>query len=68
MYETIDQLVVDAARRFGDKTALVTEQRTLTFSEVNHLADALAAALRELGLKPGDRISIFSPNCWEWVV
>lgn len=68
MHETIDQLVVDAARRFGDKTALVTEHRTLTFSEVNRLAEALAAALHDLGLKPGDRISIFSPNCWEWVV
>ena len=30
--------------------------------------DALAAGLLALGLEPGDRIGIWSPNRWEWLV
>ena len=31
-------------------------------------ADAFAAGLLALGLEPGERIGIWSPNCAEWVV
>ena len=34
---------------------------------LRHVA-ALAKALRELGVKPGDRIGLFAPNCPQWHV
>jgi long-chain acyl-CoA synthetase len=28
----------------------------------------MAGGLHEIGVRPGDRISLYSPNRWEWVV
>jgi fatty-acyl-CoA synthase len=40
----------------------------LTYSELRERADRLAAGLLALGLEPGDRIGIWSPNNTEWVL
>src|SRR5689334_23211430 len=53
---------------FGDKAALVTAARTLTFAELHHLSGRVAAGLVARGLRPGERVSLYAPNCWEWVV
>ncbi|ADU01231.1 3-((3aS,4S,7aS)-7a-methyl-1,5-dioxo-octahydro-1H-inden-4-yl)propanoate--CoA ligase FadD3 [Mycolicibacterium gilvum] len=56
------------ARELPDQPAVVTAQRTLTYfglrSEVLHAA----AAMIDLGIEPGDRVAIWSPNTWHWVV
>jgi fatty-acyl-CoA synthase len=39
-----------------------------TYAELGARVDALAAGLLALGLEPGDRIGIWSPNNFEWVV
>ena len=57
-----------AARRFGAKTALVADGRTLTYQELDDLCDRVAGGLHDIGVRPGDRVSLYSPNRWEWVV
>jgi long-chain acyl-CoA synthetase len=57
-----------AARRFGPKTALVAGGRTLSYEELDRLCDRVAGGLYEIGVRPGDRVSLYSPNRWEWVV
>lgn len=57
-----------AARRFGDKTALITDDARLTFAELAEMSGRVAGALAQLGASPGDVVSIFSPNRWEWLV
>ena len=32
------------------------------------LSSALAASLVRLGVKPGDRVTLYAPNSWEWIV
>jgi fatty-acyl-CoA synthase len=39
-----------------------------TYAELKERVDAVAAGLIALGLKPGDRIGIWSPNNAEWVL
>ena len=39
-----------------------------TYSELRQAVDRLAAGLLALGLEPGDRIGIWSPNNMEWVL
>ena len=39
-----------------------------TYRELKEQADAFAAGLLALGLAPGDRIGIWSPNNAEWVI
>ncbi|HVL84874.1 MAG TPA: AMP-binding protein [Mycobacteriales bacterium] len=57
-----------AARRFGDKPALVTAARTLTFRELDVESDRVAAGLAARGIRPGQPVSLYTQNRWEWVI
>ena len=61
-------IVTRAARRFGAKTALIAPGRTLTYSELDDLCDRVAGGLHDIGVRRGDRVSLYSPNRWEWVI
>ncbi len=61
-------IVTRAARRFGSKTALIAAGRTLTYQALDDLCDRVAGGLHDIGVRPGDRVSLYSPNRWEWVV
>jgi long-chain acyl-CoA synthetase len=61
-------ILARSARHFGSKPALVTEDRTFTYSELSELCDRVAGGLHEIGVRPGDRVSLYSQNRWEWVV
>src|SRR5256714_8476691 len=58
----------EVAREVGDKPALVMGDRSVTFREVDQLSDQLAVALAKRGVQPGDRVTIFMPNCIEFVI
>ena len=53
---------------FADHLALVTPERSLTFGELRAEVRQAAAAIAGLGVRPGDRVAIWSPNTWHWVV
>jgi long-chain acyl-CoA synthetase len=57
-----------AAARFGDKKALVTSARTLSFRDLDTESDRVAAALAARGVRPGGAVSLYAQNRWEWVV
>jgi fatty-acyl-CoA synthase len=59
-----------SAARWRDCDALVVRQQDvrLTYGELKAKVDALAAGLLALGLTPGDRIGIWSPNNAEWAM
>lgn len=61
-------IVSRAASRFGPKTALATSAKALTYAELDDLCDRVAGGLTQLGVRPGDRVSLYSLNRWEWVV
>ncbi|MDX2157393.1 MAG: AMP-binding protein [Hyphomicrobiaceae bacterium] len=56
--------------RWRDRPALVVSQQGVrwTWGELAARVDAFAAGLLALGLEPGDRVGIWSPNNAEWVV
>ncbi|MFI5777718.1 class I adenylate-forming enzyme family protein [Nocardia sp. NPDC051570] len=61
--------LLDAARAWGDKDFLVTEDRRLSFAEHHDAVEALAHALAErFGIDKGDRVGILAANTPEWVV
>jgi fatty-acyl-CoA synthase len=51
-----------------DRVFLVYGGRRITYGQVGAQASALAAALLELGIEPGDRIALDLPNWPEFVV
>jgi len=51
-----------------DKTAIVYEERPITYKMLNEDANRLANFFREKGLKKGDRIAVCLYNCPEFLV
>lgn len=69
LHSRISDLAFNAARKFGDKTALtVPGKRSLSFREIDDLAGRMAGALAHRGIRTGDRIVLHLPNGWQWVV
>ncbi|PVG82173.1 AMP-binding protein [Nocardioides gansuensis] len=68
--ETIGASFERTVQRYGDREALVevTTGRRWTYAELDRDVDALAVGLRKLGIRKGDRVGIWSPNCAEWTM
>ncbi len=65
---TIPQVLDRIADRLPDHDALITPDRRLTFAELREEVRRAAAAVIDLGVRVGDRVAIWSPNTWHWVV
>ncbi len=67
---TIGGFLDRAVQRWGDRPALVVREQNLrlSYAELGRAVEQLAAALLARGLKPGDRVGIWAPNCAEWVL
>jgi len=68
--DTIGMHFDKAVRRWPNAEALVVRHQNIrwTYSELQREVDAVAAGLLALGLEPGDRVGIWSPNNAEWVL
>ena len=67
--ETIGVHLDRAAARWPGQDALVSRQQGIrwTYSKLWEQAEILAAGLLALGLNPGDRVGVWSPNNAQWV-
>jgi long-chain acyl-CoA synthetase len=68
MVTTIGDILPQAARKHGDRVALIVDSQRLSFRELDALSNQVAKGLVASGVHPGDRVSLFGPNCWEWIV
>lgn len=59
-------ILAEPARRRPDRIALVEGELRLSFGELWEQARAQAAALVELGIRPGDRVALMAPNTSEF--
>ena len=57
-----------AADRWKDRAYLIDGQMTLTFGDTRQLVRDMSASLLNLGVSAGDRVAIWAPNCWQWVI
>lgn len=58
----VPSLMRQAVQLYGDRTAIITEDRTLTFAQAWERGVRLANALRALGVRPGDRVAGVEDN------
>ena len=67
---TIGAAFDDVANRYGDRIALVVRHQRIrwTYRDLARHVDDFAMGLWQAGLRPGDRIGIWAPNCVEWTV
>ena len=71
-YATIPALLRAVAQDRSDAEVVVDHScepaMRMTYSELLERVNKLAAALISEGVQQGDRIAIWAPNCWEWIV
>ncbi len=70
LYRTVGEVLRLTAEQCPDREALVVchQNVRLTYRELYEQVTELARALLALGLQPGDRVGIWSPNNMEWVL
>lgn len=67
-WQTIPEMVLSAADRFGDAEAVVDGPLRLTFIELVERIRCAAGAFADLGVGKGDRVAIWAPNSAEWII
>lgn len=68
MDRTLTDFLRTACERFAAKPALITGARALTYAELAESTGRLAHSLVDRGVQRGERITLYAPNSWEWVV
>jgi long-chain acyl-CoA synthetase len=72
----LHQFLTDAAARHPRATATIfgavvghrLVEGSLTYAELDRLADRFAAGLQTLGVRKGDRVAVLLPNCPQFVI
>ncbi len=67
-WQTIPEMVLSAADRFGDADAVVDGPLRLSFTEVVERIRCAAGAFAGLGVDKGERVAIWAPNSAEWMI
>ncbi|WP_330255696.1 FadD3 family acyl-CoA ligase [Nocardia sp. NBC_00565] len=67
-WETIPQMVLSSADRFGDAEAVVDGPLRLSFVELVDRVRRAAGAFSAAGIEKGDRAAIWAPNSAEWII
>ncbi len=64
--DAFDQIV----ERFSNNEALIVRHQNIryTYLELKEKVDACAKALLALGVKKGERVGVWAPNCAEWTI
>lgn len=63
----IPDLLSNAVKRFPERRCVAQGDRSRTFAEVDDRANRVAAALREWGVRPGDRVALLAFNELEYL-
>jgi acyl-CoA synthetase (AMP-forming)/AMP-acid ligase II len=64
----LSDIVREAAQRFPDRTAIVAADATLTYGELDPLADSVGAGLAAAGIRAGDLVSLVLPSNAAYIV
>jgi fatty-acyl-CoA synthase len=67
---TVSRFLLDTVGKFPGRPAVVFREQAIrwTWREFADQVDLLASGLRSLGVTPGDRVGIWSPNRSEWLL
>ena len=63
----LSSIIDRGALNFADKIAVVHSGNRYTYKRLKKAVDRVAFYVSELGMRRGDRIAIFMPNCPEWM-
>ncbi len=65
--KTLGELLEERMASMPEKPAVFFGDETISFAELNRMANRYANVFRELGVGPGDRVCLFIPNRLEFL-
>ena len=65
---TLPQVVADAAAEHGERVAITDADAELTYAELDAARVRSARAFVAAGLEKGDRVAIWAPNIYQWII
>ena len=68
LWRSIPAMAADAGARFGGAEAVVDGDRRVSFTNLVADARRVTGALAASGIEPGERVAIWAPNRYEWLV
>jgi len=63
----IHQVLEDTAKRFPDRPAFLYP-KNMTYKQFKEQVDIFATALKNIGVKKGDRVALYGPNSIQWEI
>ncbi|WP_449355227.1 AMP-binding protein [Virgibacillus natechei] len=65
---TMNQYLSKRAKEHPDKPCIIFYGYTLTYKDLDDYSDLFASFLIERGIKKGDRIALYLPNCPQYLI
>ena len=65
---TLPQLVAASAASYGDRPAITDGECRLTYAQLDAARIEAGRAFLAAGLEKGDRIAIWAPNIYQWII
>ena len=65
--KTLGTLLDEAALRWGSKEALYHEGKRWSFAKLQEEVNRVARTFISVGIQAGDKVSLWVPNCPEWL-
>jgi len=56
------------SERYPERPAVIFLGESFSYSRLKDLSERFAGALGELGVRKGDRVMLYLPNCIQWVI
>lgn len=66
--QPLQYLLENSAKNYPKKTAIIFQDKKLSYEELNKISNKLANWLIKQGIKKGDRVALFMPNVPEFVI
>jgi len=63
----VAELLEKQAKKSPDKPAIIFKDQTISFSQLTDSSFKFADSLIKLGIKKGDRVAIYLPNCPQYI-
>ncbi len=68
MIENLGNVISLSAEKYADKTALITNNLSFSYLELDQLSNRFASALFAKGVGANDTVTLYGENSWEWIV
>lgn len=65
---TLPQVLEKSTREYPERAAIIFEDTTLTYEKLYENVKRFASALQDLGVRKGDRVAVYLPNCPQFIV